>query len=179
LIFTSCWKSVRERHPTLSNESSATSPKDIHPDNPETGDERRFSDLVEAHNTLRDPVTRAQYDILYGEHSAHSHELAQEASDPRVVEKDTVVQARVLSLLCATRRQDVNNSGIGDEELERLSGCPREHLEFHLWYLKTKGFIGRTENGTFAVTVQGIDRAYSELHDTRPVATRLLENAVR
>ncbi|TGS80330.1 J domain-containing protein, partial [Mesorhizobium sp. M3A.F.Ca.ET.175.01.1.1] len=92
------------------------------------------------------------------------------------VEKDTIVQARVLALLCAKRRQAVNNPGIGDEELERLSGCPREHLEFHLWYLKAKGFIGRTENGTFAITVQGIDRAYSERQDARPVARRLLES---
>ncbi|RUX21233.1 MULTISPECIES: J domain-containing protein [unclassified Mesorhizobium] len=153
--------------------------KRYHPDNPETGDQRRFSDLVEAHNTLRDPVTRAQYDILYGEYLGHSNELAQEASDPRVVEKDTIVQTRVLALLCAKRRQDVNNPGIGDEELERLSGCPREHLEFHLWYLKAKGFIGRTENGTFAITVQGIDRAYSEQQDRRPITARLLENAAR
>ncbi|RVD59109.1 J domain-containing protein [Mesorhizobium sp. M2D.F.Ca.ET.185.01.1.1] len=152
--------------------------KRYHPDNRETGDERRFGDLVEAHNTLRDPATRAQYDILYGQYLSQSRELTQEASDPQVVEKDSIVQARVLSLLCARRRQDVNNPGIGDEELERLSGCPREHLEFHLWYLKAKGFIGRTENGTFAVTVQGIDRAYSDPQDSRPVATRLLENAV-
>ena len=101
--------------------------------------------------------------------------MAQEASDPLVVEKDTIVQARVLALLCAKRRQDVNNPGIGDEELERLSACPRDHLEFHLWYLKAKGFIGRTENGTFAITVNGIDRAYSERQD-KPVATRLLES---
>jgi curved DNA-binding protein CbpA len=151
--------------------------KRYHPDNRETGDERRFSDLVEAHNTLKDPVTRAQYDILHGEYLGHARELAQEASGPQVVEKDTVLQAKVLSLLCARRRQDVNNPGIGDEELERLSGCPREHLEFHLWYLKAKGFIGRTENGTFAITVDGIDHAYSQCEAGRPVATRLLENA--
>ncbi|MDX8454928.1 J domain-containing protein [Mesorhizobium sp. VK9D] len=150
--------------------------KRYHPDNRETGDERRFSDLVEAHNTLKDPVTRAQYDVQHREQLGLRHGLAEEASDPKVVEKDTIVQAKVLSLLCTKRRQDVNNPGIGDEELERLSGCPREHLEFHLWYLKAKGFIGRTENGTFAITVDGIDRAFSERQDRRSVATRLLEN---
>jgi len=149
--------------------------KRYHPDNRETGDERRFSNLLEAHNTLKDPAARAQYDILHKDYLGHSREMAQEASDPLVVEKDTIVQARVLALLCAKRRQDVNNPGIGDEELERLSACPRDHLEFHLWYLKAKGFIGRTENGTFAITVNGIDRAYSERQD-KPVATRLLES---
>lgn len=151
--------------------------KRYHPDNRETGDERRFSDLVEAHNTLKDPVSRAQYDLLHGEYLGHSSKLAQEASDPRVVEKDTIVQTRLLSLLCAKRRQDVHNPGIGDEELERLSGCPTDHLEFHLWYLKAKGWIGRTENGTFAVTVEGIDRANSEHRRDAPITTRLLEDA--
>jgi hypothetical protein len=43
-----------------------------------------------------------------------------------------------------------------------LSGCPREHLEFHLWYLKAKGWIGRLENGMLAITVEGVDRTNSE-----------------
>jgi hypothetical protein len=43
-----------------------------------------------------------------------------------------------------------------------VSGCPREHLEFHLWYLKAKGWIARLENGMLAITVEGVDRAHSE-----------------
>ncbi|RUW85313.1 J domain-containing protein [Mesorhizobium sp. M1E.F.Ca.ET.063.01.1.1] len=148
-----------------------------HPDNRETGDEGRFSDIVEAHNTLRDPAKRAAYDIQYGDHLGHRHELLQEASNTKGFEQDTIIQEKVLSLLCARRRQDVNNPGIGDEEIERLSGCPREHLEFHLWYLKAKGWIARTENGTFAITVDGIDHANSERRRDAPIATRLLEDA--
>jgi hypothetical protein len=53
-----------------------------------------------------------------------------------------------------------------------LSGCPREHLGFHLWYLKAKGWIGRLENGTLAITVEGVDRTNSERrHET---TTKLL-----
>ena len=36
-----------------------------HPDNRDTGDRPRFDVVSEAHNTLRDPVKRAQYDIQY------------------------------------------------------------------------------------------------------------------
>jgi len=43
-----------------------------------------------------------------------------------------------------------------------LSGCPRAHLEFHIWYLKEKGWIGRLENGMLAITVEGVDRANSD-----------------
>ena len=119
-----------------------------HPDNRETGDEARFSEVVEAHNTLRDPVKRAQYDVEYKNHVDDRHELVEEAGDVRRVERDVDVQDRVLSLLYVKRRKDVRNPGIGDSELERMLDCPSEHLEFHLWYLKAKGWIARTENGT-------------------------------
>lgn len=145
-----------------------------HPDNQNTGDEARFSEIVEAHNTLRDPVKRAQYDIQYKDHLNLRRELTEEAGNTKGIERDVVIQAKVLSLLYVKRRQDVNNPGIGDTELERLSGCPREHLEFHLWYLKAKGWIARIENGTFAITVDGIDRANSE--HRRDTTTRLLDH---
>jgi hypothetical protein len=45
-------------------------------------------------------------------------------------------------------------------------------LSFHLWYLKAKGWIGRLENGTLAVTVEGVDRTNSE--HGREGTTRLL-----
>lgn len=146
-----------------------------HPDNQATGDESRFSEIVEAHNTLKDPVKRAQYDIQYKDHAGLRRELAEEAANPKGMERDVVIQAKLLALLYVKRRQDVNNPGIGDVELERLSGCPREHLEFHLWYLKAKGWIARIENGTIAITVEGVDRANSE--HRRDPTTKLLDHA--
>src|SRR5215204_6248902 len=115
-----------------------------HPDNRDTGDELRFSQILDAHNTLKDPVKRAQYDIQHKYHSDLRSELAVEASDTKGIEWDGVIQEKLLSLLYVKRRKEVNNPGIGDHELERLSGCPREHLEFHLWYLKAKGWIQAT-----------------------------------
>ena len=145
-----------------------------HPDNQSTGDEARFSEIVEAHDTLKDPVKRVHYDILYNDHLNIHRELTQEATDSRGIERDSVIQAKVLSLLYVKRRKDVRDPGIGDVEIERLSGCPREHLEFHIWYMKAKGWISRIENGTLAITVEGIDRANSEY---RPAAvTRLLDH---
>ena len=143
-----------------------------HPDNQQTGNEARFSEVVEAHNVLKDPVKRAQYDISYREHAGVHLQLVEEASDAKGVQKDAVVQAKLLALLYVKRRQDVSNPGIGDVEIERLLGCPREHLEFHLWYMKAKGWIARIENGTIAITVEGVDRADSELR--RDTSIRLL-----
>jgi len=146
-----------------------------HPDNQNTGDEARFSEIVEAHDTLKDPVKRAQYDIHYNEQMNIHRELTQEATDTKGIERDSVIQAKVLTLLYVKRRKDVNNPGIGDVEIERLSGCPREHLEFHIWYMKAKGWISRIENGTIAITIEGIDRANSEYRRDVTV-TRLLDH---
>lgn len=133
-----------------------------HPDNQQTGDATRFHEIVEAHNILRDPVKRAAYDLQHQDHSALSRETAEDAKNPKTIERDVVIQEKLLALLYVRRRRDVNQPGIGDSELETLSGCPREHLEFHLWYLKAKGWIAKTENGTYAITAEGVDRANAE-----------------
>jgi hypothetical protein len=35
-------------------------------------------------------------------------------------------------------------------------------MDFHLWYLRAKGWIGREENGTLSITVDGIDQINSQ-----------------
>ena len=143
-----------------------------HPDNPETRDRLRFDAVVEANNTLRDPVKRAQYDIQHKSHSAVRRQLSEEASDSNGVDRDVEIQDKILSLLYVKRRQNTNDPGIDDFSLERLSGCPREHLAFHLWYLRQKGWIEKNENGVLAITVDGVDRANSERH--HKTTTKLL-----
>src|SRR5687767_10714995 len=46
-----------------------------HPDNQDTGDLARFSEIVDANNTLKDPVKRAQYDIQYKSRSGFRTKL--------------------------------------------------------------------------------------------------------
>ena len=133
-----------------------------HPDNQDTGDRLRFDEILQAYNALKDPVKRAEYDIRHKNHSGARWKLAEEANDSNRIERDGDIQDKLLSILYVKRRQDTNDPGVGSVDLERLSGCPREHLDFHLWYLKEKGWIRRLEDGLLAVTVEGVDRANSE-----------------
>jgi curved DNA-binding protein CbpA len=146
-----------------------------HPDNRDTGDRLRFDVIVEAHNTLRDPIKRAQHDIRRKNHSGFRWRLAEEAGDSKGIERDVDDQNKLLSILYVKRRQNIRDPGIGDLELERLLGCPSEHLEFHLWYLKEKGWVGRTENGMLAITVEGVDRTNSE-YDRKTISKKLLSD---
>ena len=144
-----------------------------HPDNRDTGDRLRFDVILEAHNTLKDPVKRAQYDIQHKSQWGFRWKLAAEAND---IWHQRSEQAAVDFYV--KRRQNVRDAGVGDIELERLLDCPPEQLEFHLWYLKEKGWIGRTENGTLAITIEGVDRTNSE-HQLKTVSKKLLSDQSR
>ncbi|MFI5015761.1 MAG: J domain-containing protein [Hyphomicrobiales bacterium] len=147
--------------------------KRYHPDNQDTGDVRRFSEILDAYTALKDPVNRAEYDIQHKNHSHFGRKLAEEASDSKGIERDVDIQDKLLSIFYVKRRQNINDPGMSDFGLERLSGCPPEHLQFHLWYLREKGWIRRQEDGMLAITVEGVDRAKSEDH--REVAKLLTD----
>jgi curved DNA-binding protein CbpA len=147
-----------------------------HPDNQDTGDATRFGEVVDAYNTLKDPARRAQYDIQHKDHAASRAQLADEVSNALGIGEDVATQDKLLSVLYVKRRQDMKEPGISDYELELLSGCPREHLQFHLWYLRGKGWVERMENGMVAITVEGVDHANNK-HTQG--ATKLLTHSNR
>jgi curved DNA-binding protein CbpA len=132
--------------------------KRYHPDNQETGDRERFERLVAAHRILTDPERRTRYDLRYEEGRALQWGLAREAVDGHVFEDDCALRERLLALLYVQRRREVRNPSIGNIELERLLSLPEEHLNFHLWYLKEKKLVERTERG-FAITALGVEEA--------------------
>jgi curved DNA-binding protein CbpA len=133
-----------------------------HPDNLETADRDRFDAVLEAHDVLRDAALRAKYDVRYKYQLESRVKLIEDACDGDLFSSDTETQKKMLSLFYARRRKNVRNPGIGEYELEQLLRRPIERLEFSLWYLKEKGWISVTENGTFAITAEGVDIASSQ-----------------
>lgn len=150
-----------------------------HPDNQATADRAKFDTIVEAHKTLKDAGKRAQY---HEDHKLHLPPLPQSVAeesgqaemqdggdvgerdgfgDSLGIERDISIQDNILTLLYLQRRRNIREPGIGNAELERLSNCAPEHLEFHIWYLKAKGWIARGDDGLLAITIDGVDRAAS------------------
>ena len=138
-----------------------------HPDHTETGDVEKFTQIVKAHETLRDPEARVAYDIHHKKTSEYHWNLVEEAGDMDSFENDEVIQSRVLSVMYTKRKRNRHNPGIGNLEIERLTGCPGEILDFHLWYLREKGWLCRLENGLLAITADGVDKSLSEHHERR------------
>ena len=133
--------------------------KRYHPDNLATGNRDRFDLVLKAFDTLRDTVKRVQYDREYAAHSSAASELADEASYFEGADLDVEMQSRLLALFYCKRRRDAREPGLGDAELAILMKCPPERLDFHLWYLKEKKWIARREDGLWAITADGVDRA--------------------
>jgi curved DNA-binding protein CbpA len=131
--------------------------KRYHPDNKDTGNIEKFNVINEAHQHLSDKEKRAAYDVHYEENRATLIKIFDDASSTDGFDDDTRIFDAILSLLYTSRRHDVDHAGMGVLNLEKFLGCPAQHLEFHVWYLKQKGLIERTDNGLLAITVAGID----------------------
>jgi curved DNA-binding protein CbpA len=129
-----------------------------HPDNQQTGDDSRFQLIHSAYLTLSDPELRAQYDVGYHETRRNRwRAFSAEARSDNELELEEVTRLTVLELLYAHRRADLNAPGIFILDFEELTGRPREHLEFTMWYLVQKRYIQRGDNSRFTITVEGVD----------------------
>jgi curved DNA-binding protein CbpA len=131
--------------------------KRYHPDNTQTGNADGFRMVVEAFSVLSDPEKRAAYDVRYERTRRREWSALLETPVTEGNGTDQKIRDSVLSLLYRARRHDVLNPGMGIIDLERLTGCPRKHMEFHIWYLKEKGWIERADDGRFAITAAGVD----------------------
>ena len=136
--------------------------KRYHPDNQETGNLDKFGEVMEAHRVLSDPERRAAYDVSYDENRSHVLKIFDEASAGESFEGDRRILEGILSLLYISRRRDADRGGMGVIQMERLLGCPAEHLGFHVWYLREKGWVQRLDNGYLAITAPGVDHVIEQ-----------------
>ncbi len=97
-------------------------------------------------------------------------ELSTSADDD--LDAELQLRVTVLEVLYAKRRVEPQQPGLFHLELEKLTGCPREHLEFTTWYLLQKKFVQRTDNSLLTITVDGVDYLEAQ-RQTAPLKRRL------
>ena len=142
-----------------------------HPDHSGTADTTKFDAVVAAYKILRNAGRRAEYDILYRENVCEER-VEFRSDDGAVVDESAALgdaddHARILMFLYKKRRENAQDAGVIGFYLQQLLNCSDEHFEFHKWYLKEKGYIVVTEQGTLAITIQGIDHVISISRTTR------------
>src|SRR5439155_796939 len=135
----------------------------FHPDNKETGSESRFRLVTEAYRVLSDPKLRAQYDLAHERQQKERWRLVECSADAgNDFLSERAVRVTVLEVLYTKRRLEPHEPGIFLIDLEKLTGRPREHLEFTVWYLVQQKFLLRSDNTMLMITAEGAE--YLEEH---------------
>lgn len=131
----------------------------FHPDNADTGEEEMFKVLLQAYQVLTDPEQRAAYDVRHRSRLRRQWKIFDQAGAAQGVEAERHKRRGILSLLYSKRISEPLQPTLNLLELEDLLGCPREHLECSLWYLREMGWIVRADNGRHSITAKGVDQA--------------------
>lgn len=131
--------------------------KRYHPDKGGDADAARFDLLTKAYRTLCDPVKRAEYDARYEAVKASQARIPLPPPTTQSAEEDRRTYQGILSILYMARRRDASKPGVGIVALEKMVGLAEKDMEFHIWYLKEKGWIERLDTGGFAITVKGVE----------------------
>jgi curved DNA-binding protein CbpA len=145
----------------------------FHPDNKETGSESRFRLVTEAYRVLSDPKLRAQYDLTHERQQKERWRLVEHSADAgNDFLSERAVRITVLEVLYTKRRLEPHEPGIFLIDLEKLTGRPREHLEFTVWYLVQKKLIQRADNSILVITADGVE--YLESQEATALPARRL-----
>ncbi len=129
-----------------------------HPDNLDTGDHGRFRALLDAYEVLSDPERRAQYDVAYQrQRQERWRPVVNTADGPDPIDAERSIRTRVLEVLYERRRTEPGSAGVFILDIEQLTGHPREHLEFTLWYLVRKNLVAREDGSKLSITADGVD----------------------
>ena len=142
-----------------------------HPDTPDTGNAEMFIRLTAAARILSDPEKRAKYDVRYQATKQLQWKIFDQAEAVQGPQAERAKRRGILGLLYAKAVHDPEHASMTAVNFEELLGCPREHLQAALWYLKGKGFIARGDNGRYTISVQGFDEV--EMHSMTPAQSEL------
>ncbi len=148
-----------------------------HPDNTTTGNESAFRSITEAYSILSDPEKRAAYDVNYQSNRQLRWQIFDQDQAVTGKAAEKAKRRGILDLLYTSRRNQPAAPSMTLHELEDLLGCPREHLEFSLWYLRENGLITRSDNARYAITAKGVDFTETEASEPERPSTFLLPAA--
>lgn len=147
-----------------------------HPDQLETGDLDKFTQLSAIYSILSDPARREEYNAQRAARQPGTQDpLSCTIDFLDQVEGDQNRRLAVLAILYFRRRTSPNDPVVTLTEIERRMGFPRDYLDFTTWYLAKKKFITKADNSDFALTVEGVDFIETQ-RATVPLLDRLLTN---
>ena len=147
----------------------------FHPDNPETGDHEKFFLLTQAYAVLSSTERRAEYDAKRKE-TVPPEPLSSTIDFMDNLKGELNRRLAMLSVLYFQRRANPYSPNLSFLEIEERLGFPREFLEFTAWYLRSKGYVTRSDSSDFSLTAEGVDFVETQRANI-PVLNKLLTKA--
>ena len=141
-----------------------------HSDNPETGNQELFRQVVQARDVLCDSARRAAYDIQLALHDHTRLQLFEIWERSRNVQGEVLKRQAILRLLYNQRLTGRDRPGIVLRDFENLMGCPREHLEFSFWVLRQNKVVTCGDNACYEITDRGVAAVQAEEIGSQPPA---------
>ncbi|MGO8757191.1 MAG: DnaJ domain-containing protein [Terracidiphilus sp.] len=142
-----------------------------HPDNSESGDAGNFQLLKTAYDVLSNPKSRADYDAK--RKPVEQPPLSASIDFMDTLEGEMNRRVAVLAVLYSQRRGNPNYPEVSLAEIETRLGFPRDYLDFTLWYLSKKGYISKSDNAQYVLTVDGVDFVETQ-RGRQPALNKLL-----
>jgi curved DNA-binding protein CbpA len=128
-----------------------------HPDNKETGNLERFLKVNEAYHVLSDPDKRKAFDSSYKTKKENPMPVFLTKEFTEGVDGEMNRRIGLLCLLYTQRRINQILPALSVLEIEQVMFIPREHLQFTIWYPKSKRYIAQDDRSSLMITAEGID----------------------
>jgi len=146
-----------------------------HPDNKQTGDAEKFRLLTHAHQLLKDPVKRKEYDRQFEVNPAGPLPifLGKEFADG--IDSEAMIRVGVLCLLYSKRRANPDYAALSLLDMENIMAFPRERLLFAIWYLRAKRFVLQDDRSSFIISAEGVDYLEGQL-PTNKILYRIFQD---
>jgi len=127
-----------------------------HPNNPDTGDREKFDAVNMAYEVLSDPALRKEFDKLKG---------LDQGEEPKftgvgffeALGRENNLRVAVLCVLYDRRRTKPSRPSLSMRQLESTLQATEEELNFALWYLKKRSYVGQDDKSSLLINVEGMD----------------------
>ncbi len=133
-----------------------------HPDNRETGNDGLFRQVVEAHAVLSHTERRAAYDVRLASEDKGRLKIFDSLQSTQGVQAEFRKRKGILRILYTRRLTEPHQPTMRGREFAEMLGCPMEHLEFSLWFMRETKLIQRSDNNQFEITSHGVETFETE-----------------
>jgi hypothetical protein len=131
--------------------------QEFHPNNSDTGDEKKFEAVNLAYEVLSDPTLRRGFDQLKG--------VGREEARPKfsglqffdALGHVTGLRTALLCVLYDRRRTKPFTPSLSMRIIEGTLESTVEEMSLALWYLKQRGLVTNDDKSSLQITVEGMD----------------------